>query len=155
MGTAQNIPFGPIIKDKRQVEERIRRAQRAILCPSRNPDAFLAGPDEDLNYPRELTFSKNCVCLEISGPELTDLSFCDLPGMHLSALFPFLFRCETEHFWKGLIASVGQGGNSSDIDLVKDLVTTYIGKQSCLILLTVTCESKPCDLFLLPTLISL
>jgi hypothetical protein len=44
---------------------------------------------------------------------------------------------------KGLIASVGQGGNTSDIDLVKDLVTTYICKPSCLILLTVTCESKP------------
>jgi hypothetical protein len=43
---------------------------------------------------------------------------------------------------KGLIASVGQGGNISDIDLVKDLVTTYICKPSCLILLTVTCESK-------------
>ena len=44
---------------------------------------------------------------------------------------------------KGLIASVGQGGNSSDIDLVKELVRMYIEKPSCLILLTVTCESKP------------
>lgn len=80
MGTAENIPFGQVIKDKRQVEERIRRAQRAILRPSQNPTTFLTGPDEDLDYPRELTFSKNCVSLEISGPELTDLSFCDLPG---------------------------------------------------------------------------
>lgn len=84
MGTAQNVPFGPVIKDKRQVEERIRRAQRAILRPSQNTDVFLTGPDEDLDYPRELTFSKNCVSLEISGQELTDLSFCDLPGVHLS-----------------------------------------------------------------------
>ena len=43
---------------------------------------------------------------------------------------------------KGLIASVGQGGNDSDIELVRDLVKTYIVRPSCLILLTVTCESK-------------
>jgi len=88
MGTAENISFGPVIKDKKQVEERIRRAQRAILRPSQNPEMFLSGPDEDPDY-RELTFSKNCVSLEISGPELTDLSFCDLPGTlpPLSPLF--------------------------------------------------------------------
>ena len=40
-----------------------------------------------------------------------------------------------------MIVGVGRGGNSSDIDLIKDLVTTYISKPSCLILLTVTCES--------------
>ena len=79
MGNAKNILFGPEIKDKKLVEERIRRAQRAILRPSENPDTFLSGPDEDSGHP-ELTFSKNCVSLEISGPELTDLSFCDLPG---------------------------------------------------------------------------
>lgn len=81
MGTAENISFGPVIKDKKQVEERIRRAQRAILRPSQNPDVFLVGPDEDVDYRRELSFSKNCVSLEISGPDLTDLSFCDLPGV--------------------------------------------------------------------------
>ena len=82
MGTAENISFGPVIEDKKLVEERIRRAQRAILCPSKSPNTFLTGLDEDSDY--ELTFSKNCVSLEISGPELTDLSFCDLPGTHFS-----------------------------------------------------------------------
>ena len=45
-------------------------------------------------------------------------------------------------FCKGLIVSVGQGSNDSDIELVRDLVKTYIVRPSCLILLTVTCESK-------------
>jgi hypothetical protein len=49
-----------------------------------------------------------------------DLSFVDLPG---------------------LIASVGKGGNANDIELVKNLVTSYIHKPSCLILSTVACES--------------
>ena len=38
--------------------------------------------------------------------------------------------------------SVSQGGNESDIELVRDLVKSYIVRPSCLILLTVTCESK-------------
>ncbi len=29
----------------------------------------------------ELAFSKNCITLQISGPDVADLSFCDLPGM--------------------------------------------------------------------------
>jgi len=58
--------------------------------------------------------------LEISGKDLADLSFVDLPG---------------------LIASVGGGGNERDIELVKSLVTSYIEKSSCVILLTVACET--------------
>lgn len=81
MGVAENIPFGAIITDKSHVEERIRRAQRAILNPSISHETFLSGPDGEPDE-RELSFSKNCVCLELSGPDLTDLSFCDLPGSY-------------------------------------------------------------------------
>ena len=45
-------------------------------------------------------------------------------------------------FREGLIVSVGRDGKDSDIGLVKDLVATYISRPSCLILLTVTCESE-------------
>ena len=79
MGVPDIIPFGGVITDKSRVEERIRRAQRAILNPSIGYEAFLLGPDED-SEEKELSFSKNCVCLELRGPDLTDLSFCDLPG---------------------------------------------------------------------------
>ena len=80
LGVAENIPFGTTITDRGDVEERIRRAQRAILNPSTNTDSFLLGPDGDPADGNELSFSKNSVCLELSGPDLTDLSFCDLPG---------------------------------------------------------------------------
>jgi len=99
MGTAQNTLFGPVIRDKEEVEERIRRAQRAILRPSQDPDTFLSGPDEDSGN-RELTFSKNCVSLEISGPELTDLSFCDLPGTICSLYILFRFTLVLNVFEK-------------------------------------------------------
>jgi hypothetical protein len=95
MGTAVNIPFGLVIKDKKFVEERIRRAQRAILHSAEAPDMFLSGPDEDPSE-KGLTFSKNCVSLEISGPELTDLSFCDLPGTVFLSFRPSPSKCGTE-----------------------------------------------------------
>lgn len=60
------------------MEERIRRAQRAILNPSKPSRQFLEDTEE-VNDP-ELSFSSNCVSLQISGPDVADLSFCDLPG---------------------------------------------------------------------------
>jgi len=115
---ARVVPFGDPISSKSDVEERIRRAQRAILNPSMGHKTFLEGTDVGEN---EISFSRNYVSLEISGKELADLSFVDLPG---------------------LIASVGQTGHVHDIDLVKNLVTSYIEEQSCVILLTVACESQ-------------
>jgi hypothetical protein len=72
------VPFGPPIKDPKEVEERLRRAQRAVLNPTVDSQRFL-----ERNQPiieNALNFSTNCVSLEIRGPEVTDLSFCDLPG---------------------------------------------------------------------------
>jgi hypothetical protein len=79
LGQARNEDFGPVIFDKALVEERIRRAQRAILNPSSPRTQFLEGEDEDLDA-TELSFSSNVVSLAISGPGVADLSFCDLPG---------------------------------------------------------------------------
>ena len=112
------VPFGGPITDKSLVEDRIRRAQRAILNPSKDPNKFLHR--DEVSDENDVSFSKNYVSLEISGSELADLSFVDLPG---------------------LIASVGRGSDDRDIELVKSLVTSYISKQSCVILLTVACES--------------
>ncbi|RXW23695.1 hypothetical protein EST38_g2159 [Candolleomyces aberdarensis] len=121
LGQARNEPFGPIIYDKAEVEDRVRRAQRAILSPSKPRRQFLEGDIDDFSEKSELSFSRNVVSLSISGPEVADLSFCDLPG---------------------LIASVGTGrGASSDIGLVEGLIKSYITKPSCIILLTVACET--------------
>ncbi|KIK81251.1 hypothetical protein PAXRUDRAFT_832978 [Paxillus rubicundulus Ve08.2h10] len=112
------VPFGDPITSKSLVEDRIRRAQRAILNPSVDPKKYLHG--KTASNENELSFSKNYVSLEISGKDLADLSFVDLPG---------------------LIASVGRAGDERDIELVKSLVTSYIKKDSCVILLTVACET--------------
>ncbi|TFY61367.1 hypothetical protein EVJ58_g4550 [Rhodofomes roseus] len=119
LGHPRNEPFGEVIHNKAEVEERIRRAQRAALNPSVKPSQFLQGADVDPAHP-ELSFTMNCVCLQIRGGDVADLSFCDLPG---------------------LISSVGKGGKESDIGLITSLVTSYISKPSCIVLLTVACET--------------
>lgn len=83
MGQMRNEVFGDPILDKELVEERIRRAQRAVLNPNTSSRQFLDGVDED-PADRELTFSINCVSLQISGNDVADLSFCDLPGTYTS-----------------------------------------------------------------------
>lgn len=80
LGQARNEQFGEPILVKEEVEGRIRRAQRAVLNPSSDARHFLDGDDMD-PPDRELTFSINCVCLEISGSDVADLSFVDLPGL--------------------------------------------------------------------------
>jgi len=71
--------FGDPVTDKDLLENLVLRAQLAILNPSLPPDIFL-DQDFDLSGPSELSFTPNIVCLEITGPEYTDISFVDLPG---------------------------------------------------------------------------
>ncbi|KAG8736179.1 hypothetical protein FRC10_009636 [Ceratobasidium sp. 414] len=115
----RNVPFGDVITNKDQVEERLRRAQLAILNPGVNASSFL-GDKIPATSSSAVAFSENFVSVEITGPDVTNLSFCDLPG---------------------IIANVREGSDEGDIDLVKRLVTSYIRKDSCIILLTVTCET--------------
>ncbi|KAL5511021.1 hypothetical protein ACEPAG_3740 [Sanghuangporus baumii] len=69
--------------------------------------------------PETCPFPKDYTFIQVEGPNVSDLSFVDLPG---------------------LVASARQG-NQSDIGLIEDLVSGYIQKRSTLILLTVACES--------------
>jgi hypothetical protein len=75
----QKIQFGQPITEKSEVTARIRRAQIAILSPSTPPDVFLSGADTST----ELSFSRNRIVLDITGPDVADLSFIDLPGLSL------------------------------------------------------------------------
>ncbi|PPQ82662.1 hypothetical protein CVT24_004200 [Panaeolus cyanescens] len=123
LAEAKTEQFGDVIYDKAEVEGRIWRAQRAILNPSKAIEDFLRDDVHSSgNQPRrsELTFSHNCVSLQISGPEVADLSFCDLPG---------------------LISSISSDEDQGDVQLVTNLVTSYIKKPRCIILLTIACET--------------
>lgn len=79
LGQAHNEQFGDPIMDRSEVEDRIRRAQRAILNPQKSAHTFLEHNDR-MPAADSLSFSHNSVVLQISGPDVADLSFCDLPG---------------------------------------------------------------------------
>ncbi|KAI9452815.1 P-loop containing nucleoside triphosphate hydrolase protein [Russula earlei] len=115
LGQPRRVEFGDPIFDKHLVTERIRRAQSAILNPATPPTTFLNESTDDLEE-RQLSFSSNSVCLEIRGRDIDDLSFVDLPG-----LIP--------------------GGDPRDSKLVQQLAESYICKESCIILLTIACET--------------
>jgi hypothetical protein len=88
----EHIPFGPDINSVGKVCERIERAQVAILRPDRDPSEFVDAPFFER---REDGFSFNSIVVDISGPDVIDLSFVDLPGMLYNSLYARL----------GLIAS--------------------------------------------------
>ncbi|EJD08286.1 uncharacterized protein FOMMEDRAFT_16703 [Fomitiporia mediterranea MF3/22] len=119
LGKPKIEEFGPVITNPSDVKDRMARAQIASLNPSRSCTEFLEGPPNP-NFKSELSFSDNCIVVQIRGPNVSNLSLCDLPG---------------------LIASVAKGGKESDIDMIEKLVTSYIKNSNCLILLTVTCEA--------------
>jgi hypothetical protein len=73
--------FGPILTDKNAVEAVLRRAQRAILRPSLDHKLFLGDRDLKIKDHPSLSFSSNCVCMRITGPDVPDLYFYDLPGL--------------------------------------------------------------------------
>ena len=84
---AREEKFGPLLTEKADLEEVLRRAQLAILNPSLPSDFFVEFDTSSLKPGerpsgslRQLQFSNNVVCLDLAGPDIIDLSFIDLPG---------------------------------------------------------------------------
>ncbi|KAF8997232.1 P-loop containing nucleoside triphosphate hydrolase protein [Hymenopellis radicata] len=74
--------FGPTIYSKNELEDMLRRAQMAVLNPSTSATQFEAADFKDKSMlENELSFSPNVVCVDVSGPDVPDLSFIDLPGL--------------------------------------------------------------------------
>ncbi|KAK0214373.1 P-loop containing nucleoside triphosphate hydrolase protein [Armillaria fumosa] len=118
LAISDKIQFGPVITDKDAVEVWIRRAQAAILCQHRPKEDFMnMGMRELRNLAttdsRMLSFSRNIVQVELRDPDLTDLSFIDLPGI--------IHNAEEE-----------------TITLVRDLVVSYIEEsENTIVLITI------------------
>jgi len=83
------IAFGEILHSPEGVEAALRRAQLAILNGSVAPADWAKASDADVKKAKEgslvlgskkqLSFSTNLVCMDVSGPDVTDLAFLDLP----------------------------------------------------------------------------
>ncbi|KAI0743151.1 P-loop containing nucleoside triphosphate hydrolase protein [Daedaleopsis nitida] len=112
----EEVDFGPLLTDKGDVEPMLRRAQAAVLNPDVPCATFANMSDAQFQAgahtkgKKQLLFSRNIVCIELTGPDLADLSFVDLPG-------------------------IVQNAEAEVVQLVEDLVKSYIHGNS-LILVT-------------------
>ncbi len=94
---AREEPFGPLLFDESELEDMLRRAQLAILNPSL-PSKFFFDFDTSSLKPgekpngsaKQLAFSNNVVCMDLQAPDVTDLSFIDLPGLYPHILIEFV-----------------------------------------------------------------
>ncbi|GJE97016.1 P-loop containing nucleoside triphosphate hydrolase protein [Phanerochaete sordida] len=80
----EELAFGDVITDPQDVELVLRQAQTAVLNPSKDESSFLGLSEATLKQrgtKNELPFSRNAVCVDLSGPGLVDLAFVDLPGI--------------------------------------------------------------------------
>jgi hypothetical protein len=86
LNDVKEVVFGPIMTQLPDIELRLRQAQAAILNPHNRFDTYLALDASTLaakNDPKQLKFSQNTVCVDITGPNEPELSFIDLPGAPL------------------------------------------------------------------------
>ncbi|GAA5871535.1 hypothetical protein JCM8547_001366 [Rhodosporidiobolus lusitaniae] len=123
--TVREVAFGPPTTKPEDVEGTLRRAQLAILNPSvKDHKVFLGMSDKDVikykdgtamvsGSTKQHSFSENLVCLDITGPTVTDLAFLDLPGLIANSDIP------------------------GDVELIENMVIKRI-KGNCLTLLTVS-----------------
>jgi GTP-binding protein EngB required for normal cell division len=95
--------------DSMKLEQYILEAQKILLNPSSKADRL---PAKD-----ELLFTKNVVCVELTGQDV-DLTLIDLPGI------------------------IHNYHDARMITLVEELVKEYISKERALILAAITCKDE-------------
>ncbi|KAJ7066228.1 P-loop containing nucleoside triphosphate hydrolase protein [Mycena amicta] len=109
-----NIPFRSNLSDLNEIRQAIADAQERILNPSLLGRATAATTGVSAR-----TFSEDCVCVFAKGPNMPDLCFYDIPGV---------------------IEDVPDGQDTTQIDMIKNLVKKYASKRNCIVLLVVSCE---------------
>ena len=92
-GATRDRPFGPwvpqdiedfrfaTVTSRDDVPRVLHLAQLATLNPGKAPGDFQPGREDALSDYQQVKFSPNVIRLDISGPELPNLSFYDLPGV--------------------------------------------------------------------------
>ena len=121
---AEDFPFATVT-NKNDVAEIIYLAQLATLNPRNPPERYLPGmPRSNDQHQYQVKFSPNVVRLDISGPDLPNLSFYDLPG----------------------VINVAELAEEAYlVDLIKNLVKEYIKAEDCINLLAVSMTDDPAN----------
>ncbi|KAJ5093903.1 dynamin GTPase [Penicillium angulare] len=101
--------------DRNQVEDAIRWAQLAILNPQSDSQDYVPGKNTGTSTAMDVKFSPNVIRLDMTAPNLPNLSFYDLPGV------------------------INQADNENEkyvVSLVSKLVKQYVSQENCIVLLT-------------------
>jgi GTPase SAR1 family protein len=123
----ETVDFGETT-NKNDITLLLQRAQLAILNPDKRISEFQNLPKAScINYPSSQMFSSNTVVLEITGAEV-DVTFIDLPGVIQNPPQVLIL----------VFLLTSQGGGVTLVNLVLDMVDSYISEPDCLILLVVT-----------------
>ncbi|KAL0484131.1 GTP-binding protein Mx [Acrasis kona] len=116
----KEVPFGSVY-EKKEVEGILRRAQKAVLNPSKEAITYLSISDQDLTaIPDELKFTRNIVCIHITGAKV-NLTLIDLPG---------------------IIRTTETREEEIFIKMVRDTVEEYISKKNSIIIATISCKDE-------------
>lgn len=140
------VPFGDLITNKEDVEPALRRAQIAALNPQISLDAIASQTTDELaGQPYALKpvlqFSRDTICVDLEGPELTDLAFIDLPGNNHNS---------SHSSRASYILSLGliQNADPQLVNLVEGVVKSHINGNNSIILvalpMTGPCISQRC-----------
>jgi hypothetical protein len=75
------------VRNPKEVEIWLKRAQAAILSPEKKPEDFHTKSNDDIKglQASMLPFSLNTIDILVCDPEGTDLCFVDLPGKCIAA----------------------------------------------------------------------
>ena len=136
-GATKSRPLGPwtpqesddyefaTITSASEVPNVLYLAQLAVLNPSHNYEdyAYVPGKARSAQEP-QVKFSPNVVRLDISGRDLPNLSFFDLPG---------------------IINVADLSEDAYLVDLVKNLVKEYVMTEDCINLLAITMTDDPAN----------
>ncbi|PQE17745.1 dynamin family protein [Rutstroemia sp. NJR-2017a BVV2] len=115
----RNLPF-KVLTDKSELEDAMKWAQIALLNHNQNYKSFIPGAGqrwEEDDVTTEAEFSPNVVVVSISGPDLTSLSFFDLPGIIVNSA-----KSEQDYL----------------IHVFENLAVKHIEEQNSLIIFTMT-----------------
>ena len=114
-GSQNAIDFTNVTQ-KSELENALRLAQNAILNPQIAPNAVLLANDVEMASNSKISFSPNIIGLEISAPELPEISLLDLPGA---------------------IAVAENTSEQHIVPFVETLITSHVSDEKALILLTI------------------
>ncbi|KAF7350793.1 P-loop containing nucleoside triphosphate hydrolase protein [Mycena sanguinolenta] len=117
LAEVSETPFGDLIRNRTEIGMMLRRAQLAVLDSGAQTTRIMRMNIEELHTYEKLQnrrppeFSRNVVCVDLEGPDLTDVQVIDLPG-------------------------ITQNASPAAIRLVEDMVVDNI-RGNCLILVAI------------------